>query len=301
MTSTVTLAELERATRYFPLEPQLHQAIGTRELQQSGRAASARWQRHFEIASHLLPGSWTWPATQARLCQQMSPGLAIRFWQLAIERGGAHRDDVLRMAIEESARWPLAAAAWSEYVEAHPPLVLAYAQLVPEEEARHLFELWLKTRASANDLKKDELTAFYSFVLRFGTAAQFAAWIDAHPELRTAHFREWAKILHGSGEDKRAWELFVGFTPDPPFPANVARGNREQFENRWQISPQNFVNAQQLATARFEAGEQLGSQEIILTAAAFPGAPAWFREKAAHLYAKDGKYAEAVAMLLPEK
>jgi hypothetical protein len=297
-TATVTLVELENAVRYFPLEPHLHQAIGTRELQEFGRTASTRWQRHFEIASHLLPGSWTWPASQARLCQQVSPGLALRFWQLAVERGGTHRDDVLRMAIEESGRWPLARSAWSRYVEAHPPLMLVYAQLVPEDEARYFFELWMKTRGAAVDLTKDELTAFYAFVPRFGSVAQFGDWIDLHPELRTGHFRQWAKILHGWGEDKRAWELLASFTPDPPFPKTVARGNREQFETRWQISPQNVVNAQQLATARFQAGEPLGADEIILAVAADRNPPAWFWQKAAHVHARNGKYRDAVTAVL---
>ena len=63
------------------------------------------------------------------------------------------------------------------------------------------------------------------------------------------------------------------------FPSSVlsrARVASIKSESTWRISPQNFVNAQQLAQVRDAAGENEGRDEILLAAAVQSNAPPWF-------------------------
>ena len=100
--------------RYFPLSPELHESIGTREMKSVGLSAPASWQRHFAIAASLdarILGEFL--EAQARACQSVSPGLAVHYWEMAVERGGIHRDEVLETAVQETtAASPIALASW---------------------------------------------------------------------------------------------------------------------------------------------------------------------------------------------
>jgi hypothetical protein len=84
----VSLHEVQTALRYFPLNPDLHQSAGLRELSIDGRKAPASWQREFGIAARLEPSSWYLCLAQARVCQRVVPSLAFKYWQEAVERGG---------------------------------------------------------------------------------------------------------------------------------------------------------------------------------------------------------------------
>ena len=106
--------------RHFPLSAELNQHLGMRELAVDGRNAPASWQRHFGIAAHLLPGSWALPAAQARAVWLVSPKHALGYWQQAVGRGALHREEVLRLAVRETAASPIAASFWGRYAEAHP-------------------------------------------------------------------------------------------------------------------------------------------------------------------------------------
>jgi O-antigen ligase len=291
--------ELQTGLRCFPLNADLHQSMALRELRLSGRVAPEKWRRDFAIAARLLPGSWYLSLAQARAVQRVSPPQALSYWQEAVQRGGFHREEVLGLAVEETARLPASQAAWGRYVEAHPDLLLAFAQFVPEVMARYYYERWWKARGRAADLRATEIRDFYHCALRWGRPEQFEEWRAQHADWEARDFQQWATLLHGWKDDVRAWDLLAHAIPEPAWPATAPSVAREQLESRWRTSPQNHVNAQQLATLLYLAGETEAGEDIVITVAATEGAPKWFTDKAAYLLARRGRTSEAVALLLP--
>jgi O-antigen ligase len=293
--------EWQTLVTYFPLSYDLNQVLGMRQLALLGREKPSVWQRHFTIASELLPGSWALPAAQARAVAQVSPGLALNYWQQAIERGVRHQDDVFRMAVQETSRISMATASWGRYAEAHPELLLTYAQMVPEEQARAYFALWWKERALTADLSPTEFAAFYQNASRWATREQFGEWMRRHAGWQVRDHREWARLLLGWGDGEGAWKLLAVSTPEEGFPALPGGLQRKALESKWSIAPANFVNAQQLAALLAKEGEVGPSEEIVLKVGARDDAPWWFVQKAAHIQARRTQYAEAAALLLKAK
>jgi O-antigen ligase len=295
----VSLGEVQTALRFFPLDPDLHQMAGLRELRANGRANPASWQRDFGLASRLQPAVWSVPETQARACLKYAPGLALQYWQEAIERGGIHRDEILREAVQETQRFPAAQTAWGNYVEAHPELLLAYAQVVPESMGEYYYRRWWKLRGeSPADLTPGELKAFYVLALRWGNHDDFEQWTRHHSSLSITDYKEWAACLRGWGEDNDAWKILALKTPEPSFPSGVPSDMRERLEATWRSSPDNVVNAQQLASVLRKAGDEMASDEVVITVAEHENPPAWFRNKAAWILSRSGHYGEAVDLLL---
>ena len=294
----VTLPELETALRYFPLNAGLHESVGQRELQIDGRENPASWQRHFGIAARLQPAVWVIPEDQARACLREAPGLALGYWQMAIERGGIHRDEILHAAVEETARFPAAQAAWGRYVEDHPELLLAYAQDVPEPMGRYYYGRWWKLRAPSADLTPAERHAFYLLAPRWGNLEDFEGWAKHHSALGVSDYREWAACLHAWGEDDRAWQILAVMVPEPSFPGLLPTVPRDRLESVWRTSPENAVNAQQLALVLQRAGELVASDEIVVAVAEQENASAWFKQKAAWILARSGHPGEAVDIVL---
>lgn len=297
-TFDVSVAQLRALARQFPLSADLHQSLGVRELGALGDTDSAAWKRHFNLAARLLPGSWSLPAAQARSVLMVSPKDALGFWAQAVERGAAHRDEVLGLAVRETAGMPVAASYWGRYVEAHPRLLLAYAQMVPEERARYYRSRWWKERALTADLDPAEIAAFYPAAHRWLDREQLDAWMQRRSAWKGREHREWARLLHGWQDDQAAWQLLAAAAPEDKFPALPAALNRERLEELWNVAPGNFVNAQQLAALRARDGDVKGSEEIILAVGGSEGAPWWFVQRAAHLLARRERFGEAVALLL---
>lgn len=294
----VTLAEMQEATRYFPLDAQLHQVLGIRQVRIVGRSEPMKWQRHFGLAATLIPGSWTLSATQARTVANVSPGLAMGYWQQALERCDLHREEVLGIGVRETASFPMAALVWGRYVEANPSLLLAYAQCVSEEQARYYYSIWWQQRALTADLTKAELEIFYNHAARWGARSQFDEWMRRRAEWKDRDYRAWAALLHQWGDEQRAFQLLSEHLPDPEFPKNPPTVDRDQLETRWRITPKNVVNAQHLALIRRQAGETTQSDEIILAVARQDNPPPWFLIKAGYIYARMGRHGEGVAALL---
>ncbi len=294
----VTLAQLESMGRHFPLSTDLNQALGMRELAVLGRSAPSRWQRHFKIAAELLPGSWALPAAQARAVADLSPGLALGYWRQAVERGSFHREEVFRLAMRETATTPLARASWGRYAEANPRLLLSYAQMVPEDQARASYALWWKARALTADLDPGEVAAFYQAAGRWGTRAEFGEWMHRRATWQARDHREWARLLLAWGDGEAAWQILAASTPEQDFPRLPAALAREPLETKWRIAPANLVNAQELAAVLARDGERGASERLILIVAAREDAPWWFAQKAAHILARRGEFGEAVAILL---
>ncbi len=293
----VTPPEFEQALRYFPLNASLHQAAGMARLR-SG-TPSGEWRRHFQIGNRLVPGSWRSPAEQARATRQISPGFSLSSWQVAIERGGHQREDLLALGMRDFAGDSAAETTWSSYAEAHPDLLLAYARSAPEPLARDAYERWWKVRGLGDTPVTDaEVQAFYSALRRWGTPEQLAAWMARRPDLQARDSRIWAAIVQQWGDDPGAWALLARAFPEPEFPAPRQPIVREDLERRWKTDPRDLVNARALAHFLVTSDEETAARKIILEVARRRAAPDWFVAKAAHLLAASGELPEAIALLL---
>ena len=183
-------------------------------------------------------------------------------------------------------------------MEANPPLLLAFARLVPEQQAGYYYGRWWKVRSSARDCSEAEIRDFYALASRWGNREQLGEWMERHPAREKQDFRPWVALLHAWGDDARAWQLLAAHVPEPPFPAKVPAVPRPRLEAAWRMTPQNLVNAQQLAHACDLTGDDAQRDEVLLAVAADPKSPPWFVEKAAHILARQRKIPEAVTLLL---
>jgi len=294
------LEEWQRVLRYFPLHRELHHLAALRELD-GGVPKTAEWQRHIEAVHRLTPGGWRYPMSHARAVRRLSPALSIHYWQVAIARSGWRSTEILGQALNDTVGLAGADALWASYVASNPKLALAYARRLPEEETRPFFEGWWKERGRAKDLSADEIRDFYTYGKRWATGGQILEWMSLHAWRRKEDFRSWAALLHGAGMSERAWQLCQGRVVDPPYPANSGSVPPAEIEARIRIAPENTANLVELARMSEESGDRDTAQKIVLDVAAKQDAPPWFLRKAAHLLAAEGRYPEAMEMILREK
>jgi O-antigen ligase len=295
-TSTVPEERLREMLTWFPLDSSLHQLLGAELLSRYGRLAP-HWERHLQAAVRLRPGSWATPLEVARICRGASPGHSFHFWQMALDRSGWRREELFGRAITETRDLPGAMGTWEAYAEAHPALLLIFAIHDSGESEKH-FSNWWTQRAGAQDLGRGEVQAFYSLAGRIATTEQILEWARLHPELREADYLVWAGILHARGAHAEAWELIRASVPEPQYPEIPPTESLAQLDRARRISPDNAVSAQALAHALSLAGDEVGSETVVLETAQRSGSPEWFRAKAAHLLARDQRFAEAVSLLL---
>lgn len=294
----VPAAELQASLRSFPLNPQLHFAMGERLLR-TGALPPSRWQNELRIAVRLVPNSWEMCARAARLCRAAQPSLAIHYWQLAVERATRQRVDVFGRAVRETTGLPESADAWSSYVEAHPDLALLLSEQSPDDVGRRYYEVWWADRgASATAVTDAEAAAFIRAAPRWGTPAQLEEWMRRHPERSASDFRGWAAVLNAWHEDEKAWELLRRGIPEPAYPPVLPRLKREDLGFLWRNNPEDIVNARSYAHLLEHLGENDESEAVVLAVAERAGAPKWFLEKAAHQLARKKEFAKAVELAL---
>ena len=287
-TGRVPFATLESALRCFPLNPALHEAIGLRLVDDARETAA--WQRHFRIATRLVPGSWALPRQQARACVRFAPSLALHYWQIVVERGGHRTEELFGEALQQTEHLPNSAALWEGYVEAHPELALVYASRFPGDEGRRFFDLWWRERALAEvALHPREASDFYRVAARWSSPEEFQKWITRRSDLESTDFRAWAALLHGWNDDEAAWRLLSRRVDEPPFPTAPPRFARPDLEARWHRDESDYVNARSLVQTLAVAGEAEAAQQIILTVALRENAPAWFIRKAAYALVARGQ------------
>jgi O-antigen ligase len=294
----VGTSEYEDALRFFPLSPWLHHTLGMR-LISDYRDAEAAWL-HFRIADRLVPASWPLPAAQAAASRKISAGMSLHFWTLAIERAGHRSDDLFFKAVENTRELPEAAAFWSRYTEDNPELLLCMMRNAPDAEARYYFQLWLKNRAAADDLKEFEIRDFYQQVARYGSVSNLYEWMKNHPALELEDYKKWAALLHRWNDDATAWKLLSSRIKEPDYPTGAPSVKTEILELRFATEPGNALNSQSLAEAYTKMNQPEKAAQVILTVAAQEKPPLWFLKKAAYLQAAEGQYAAAVGNLLRE-
>ena len=298
-TPFVSVTELERALRYFPLDPTLHYSIAMHQIDDPLGRRAAQWQQHFRVAARLMPGSWEMAVMQARACARVSPGISLHYWQVAVERAGHRAEEVFARGMEETARVPGAAAAWEQYAHNHPDILLTFARNVREPASRLAYTRWWESRGSlSKDIGDREVDAFYKLVPRFGTQEQFDQFRDLHLDLRARDFKVWVSLLHGWKADDAAWEILAGEWADAPSRTATARGDQSHLAVRWKTDSRDVVSAREYAEYLLATGDTDGANEVILAVARRHSAPEWFVRKGVHLLAKGGKVSEAVALFL---
>ena len=295
-----TLEDWNQALRYFPFERELHHYAGLRELA-NGAPKTSEWQRHFEIVNRLAPGSWRYPIIHAGAVKKISPALCFQYWQIAIERSGWRGAETFGNAVRDTAGMPFASEKWMEYVTMKPELGLAYAKLLPGDEARPLYQIWWNARGTVVTMENEEIADFYASAAKWVSGGQIEQWIRYHGKRRRQDYRIWMSLLQKAGMDERAWNEYRLVIADPPYPANSAGATREELELRLRLAPDNASNLVELVRVIDEGGDTEGARRMIREGAEKPGAASWFLRKAAYLLAAEGKFAEAVAMALREK
>jgi hypothetical protein len=125
--------------------------------------------------------------------------------------------------------------------------------------------------------------------------------MTAHPARRKDDYREWAALLHKAGLSERAWQLCRSRIEVPSYPAGSRNVSREEIEMRIKLAPENTANFVELARVAEEGGDLDAAHKIILEIAVRKDASSWFLRKAANLLASDGRYAEAMEMVLRER
>lgn len=295
----VKFSELQKELPFFPLDSDLHEALGMRILAAPSRAKEA-WQ-HFRIADRLAPSIWTKPALQAVASRPVSPGMTLHFWTLAIERAGHRSPEIFRMAFRSTADLPTAESFWGRYAETNPSLLLTYTELLPNEDGRPYFQLWWKLRGLCVDLEPSETNSFYALLDRWGSRSMLDEWMKNNPGRQRTDYRAWASLLHKWGDDPNAWRILSENVEDPVFPESRPSTSVDVLEANWLKMPSDFLNAQALAGAWARAGETQRSNDVITSAADQPKAPEWFLHKAAFIYASKEDFTKAVSVWLRDK
>ncbi|MGA3170500.1 MAG: O-antigen ligase family protein [Chthoniobacteraceae bacterium] len=293
-----SLDVLRHLEAYFPLDPELREEIGIREMIDEGRPEQA-WNE-FRIADRLFPSSWALPAMQGWLSREVSPGMSFHFWSLSIERADRRAPDIFTAAYNNSVNLQGGEEFWRGYAEANPEFLLFYAECVPSlDEGKAAYEKWWKVRGDTPaEFEPWEIRAFYPALSKWGDAAQLDIWMSRHPELEAADYRTWASILHVWQMDGDAWAVLSRRVKEPAFPDSTSGEPDGIVEANWREHPDDPVAAQAYARECFVEGHPAKSEQVILTVAAGKSPPPWFIEKAAFLYAAKKDYATAVTSLL---
>ncbi len=287
---------LSQAAQVFPLDPNLQQALALRELA-AGRPGSG-WQ-HARLANRLMPGSWSYPAAQATASRLYSANMALYFWALAVERSGFRERSVFESALELTADLPIAESFWARFAETNPRFLLLYGGALPDDAAgRYYFQTWWQKRAAREDLRDYEIEAFHRHLARWAGPAELEQWMKMHAAWEPRDFRAWAALLHRWSLDARAWALLARHVPEPELPRLSDTSDRSTLETRLRTNPGDAMAAIALVALAEREGNDRRARALIETMSRRDDAPGWFKTRAAHLLAREGRHAEAVAMLL---
>ena len=294
--TAASLRDLAQIENSFPLNPDLHEEIGVREIVHRPEQA---W-REFRIADRLAPSSWAMPAMQGWLSRQISPGMSFHFWSIAIERAGRRAPDIYLAAYHDCAEVPGGEQFWRSYATGHPEFLLCYAQAATtDEQGKAAYVEWWQLRGgSGAPVDAWEPAAFYASLRKWGDRAQLQTWMNSRRELEETDFKTWAGILHDWQMDAEAWKLLSSRIKEPVFPSASGAETAEMLAAKYHSNPDDPISAQAYAQQCEVSGNKARSEQVIMAIAAGKSPPLWFIEKAAFLYAAKKDYATAVTSLL---
>ena len=295
----VSLSTLKQVESAFPLNAQLHQQIGLREMALAHRNTEA-W-REFRIADRLIPGSWAFPAVQGWVSREASPGMSLHFWSVSLERSGRRAPDLFLAAYRNTCDLAGSDAFWRNYTEGHPEFLLEYSENITDQDlARQAFEAWWKTRGSTGaGLEAWEAPEFYAAARKWGDPAQLAIWMNRRHSLEESDYRYWARLFHGWRLDADAWKILARRIREPKFPSTGKTPVASDIlAANWVANPTDPISAEAYALDCDSHGNPARAEQVILSVAAGKNPPLWFIEKAAYLYAAKGDFTSAVNTLL---
>lgn len=300
-TTAVQTGQLAEALEWFPLDPLLHQIYAVRLLQ--AEPGDPEWQKQFAVADRLNPNSWSLRVTQARLCARVAPKVALAKWQDAVSRSGFRAPELLQNGVHETESLPGADDSWDRYIEQHSALALAYAALLPIDDAKDFYTLWWRERGGSPAVvpAQPEIAAFYTHAAKWATPEQVASWIQRHSDRALADDQAWAAIYHAWNDDKRAWEIVSAHRPDVAWPESTSALPQAVLEERWKRLPDNMVNARAYATKLYRNNLLPQARDVVVQATQRPHAPEWFVRKAAHMVAAEGNLKAAVEIMLRDQ
>jgi O-antigen ligase len=291
-----SIEDLKRLVHYFPLDFRTHLVLGLRQLERPGEHHEG-WQ-HLRTSLRLRPGSWALAVVAADASQRFSPGMALHFWSLAVERAGHRAGEILGRGTRATSNIPTADSYWGQFVESHPDLLLDYSLMLPEKEGRAFYKIWLAERLPRKDLSDMAIKSFYAALRKYGTANELKYWIATHPERESTDFRTWAEFLYSAGEVRDAWSLLVRHVKEPQFTAETPKTSRVILEARWHENPEDFVNVVAFAQVLQAEGKIEECMRIIRESSELNDPPTWIVRKAAFLYAESGDFETAVTKAL---
>ena len=296
--TTASLDDLRKIEGALPLNPELHEQIGIREIEVPYRSGQA-W-REFRIADRLLPSSWALPAMQGWLSRGVSPGISFHFWSLSIERSGRRAPEIFLAAYRNSVDLPGGEEYWQSYAQGRPEYLLCYAEAAANDaQGKAAYDQWWKARGdSSAGVDAWEPAAFYSTLRKWGDRAQLQIWMNRRPELEPSDYKTWAAILHEWQLDADAWRILSRRIKDPAFPESHAAETAQALEENWRAHPDDPVTAQAYARQCSLSGDSAKCEQVILSIATGKSPPPWFIEKAAFMYAAKKDYTTAVTSLL---
>lgn len=298
--------EWEAVVSYFPIDPIARHYAGLAALFGIKGDVKAA-ERHLAIARRLSGSSWGYAMMQARAYGRKYPSFAIVAWQDAVLRSGRRAHELLRGAVVETAgfsgSWPL----WGQFIDRHPEFNLAYARAVADgipaqrEQGRAFFDLWRGGKGSGVPVSDSEVADFHAVARWYADPAFLREWIAAHPERAPKDYVAWTRLFHEWGASRDAWEAYASVQKEPPLGDPPVDSRLETLESQLRATPDNPHITLAVAQLYAKRNEVERAEDLVLACAKRPDAPAWFLRKGAHILARRGQYAEAVALALKEK
>ena len=260
----------------------------------------------FRLARHLARNAWPRSIAEARALRRNWPALSVLAWQDAVQRAGRRGAEVLRAGVAETSDYSSASVLWSQFVEAHPRLGLAFARAQLEElnappaVARAAFDRWWNDRAGGRAASSDEHEDFAAVVSRLGAEQHLDQWLAAYPDQQRRDFLQWVRIYAGWQALSRAWEVYSQHRPEPPWAGAPADATEEALRRQFSDNRDRPDAALQWAEFLHATGDTARGEAVILECAGRAGAPVWTLRKAAHILARRNRLAEAIDLALRE-
>lgn len=296
----------EAVVRYFPIDPIARHYAGLAALFGfKGDPMAA--EKHLAIARRLSGSSWGYAMMQARAYGRKYPSFAILAWQEAVLRAGRRSHELLRGAVMETAGYPGFWPLWGQFIDQHPELNLAYARALADsipaqrEQGRAFFDFWRERKGSGVLVTDAEVEDFHAVARWYADPAFLRVWIAVHPERASKDYIAWTRLFHEWGASRDAWEAYANVQKEPPLGDPPVDSRLETLESQLRASPDNPHIALTVAQLYAKKNEVERAEDLVLTCAREPDAPAWFLRKGAHILARRGQFADAVALVLKEK
>lgn len=292
-------AKVDSYLKWYPLDPRLHELAGALKIRVSELREDG-W-KHLRIVQRLMPNSWAIAAQSGILASGVDADMAAAFWGEAVRRAGTRSYEVMRLAFQFTPATTENIAFWRGYARVNPRTLLTLAEILPDEDAKPLYEEWMLRRGHSPKIDQHEVDSFYRLVSRLGTRDDLLGWIESHIERADVDQRRWVEVLAAMGAYRAAWNFLE---PLAPFGARLSEAGAVPGSESELAVLQATALARpddELAFAKFVEGLEVSGRrreavallEKRMAEGKLPGLMRW---KLAFLRAEAGDYQGAVAV-----